>query len=138
MSVQDVQLPGTAFEQKTVRARSAEREAPGAPRSALRAPRSLAGSSLEVVFRPDPTLYDGRFANNGWLQELPKPVTKLTWGNAALMSPATAKRLGLMAGSGKPGINGGEHGQAIVDVVELIVQGRTVNAPVWAVPGHAD
>ena len=42
---------------------------------------------LEVIFRPDPTIYDGRFANNGWLQELPKPITKLTWDNAAIMSP---------------------------------------------------
>ena len=53
------------------------------------------GGGLELVFRPDPTVYDGRFANNGWLQELPKPLTKLTWDNAALMSPATAERLGI-------------------------------------------
>ncbi len=50
---------------------------------------------LEVSFRPDPTIYDGRFANNGWLQELPKPITKLTWDNAAIMSPATAARRGI-------------------------------------------
>ncbi len=49
---------------------------------------------LEIVFRPDPTIWDGRFANNGWLQELPKPLTKLSWDNAALLSPALARRLG--------------------------------------------
>ncbi len=127
-SVQDGRVPGTAFEQKKI------------PLTTGRAgvPPALRAAGLEVVFRPDPTLYDGRFANNGWLQELPKPVTKLTWGNAALMSPATARKLSLMAASGKPGINGGEHGQAIVDVAELTLQGRTVKAPVWAVPGHAD
>ena len=48
---------------------------------------------VEIVFRPDPSVYDGRFANNGWLQELPKPITRLTWDNAALLSPATAARL---------------------------------------------
>jgi molybdopterin-containing oxidoreductase family iron-sulfur binding subunit len=51
--------------------------------------------AFEIVFRTDPTVYDGRFANNGWLQELPKPLTKLTWDNVALISPATAERLGV-------------------------------------------
>ena len=54
-----------------------------------------AAHGLEIIFRPDPTIYDGRFANNGWLQELPKPLTKLTWDNAALVSPATAQKLQL-------------------------------------------
>lgn len=76
---------------------------------------------LEIVFRPDPTIWDGRFANNGWLQELPKPLSKLTWDNAALLSPATAERLGL----------------ASEDVVELQHAGRVVRAPVWILPGHA-
>jgi molybdopterin-containing oxidoreductase family iron-sulfur binding subunit len=77
---------------------------------------------LELLFQPDPHIWDGRFANNGWLQELPKPMTKLTWDNAALLSPATAERLGLPNEA----------------VVELHFQGRTVRAPVWIVPGHAD
>ena len=86
------------------------------------APRPAAAPSLELVFQPDPTIGDGRHANNGWLQELPKPVTKLTWDTAALLAPALAERLGL--GSG--------------DMVELARAGRSIEAPVWIVPGHAD
>jgi molybdopterin-containing oxidoreductase family iron-sulfur binding subunit len=88
----------------------------------LDTPPSIADpSSLELAFRPEPSLYDGRFANNGWLQELPRPVTKLTWDNAALIGPATAERLGLRN----------------EDVVELRFQGRAVRAPAWIVPGQA-
>ena len=83
---------------------------------------SNSGGALEAVFRPDPTIWDGEFANNGWLQELPKPLTRLTWDNAALMSIATAGALGVSNG----------------DVVELRLDGRSVEAPVWIVPGHAD
>ncbi len=90
---------------------------------------------LEIVFRPDPYVHDGRFANNGWLQELPRPITKLTWDNAALISPATAERLGLAY---EISSRGGEHGQVFADVVELQFQGRAVRAPVWIMPGHAD
>lgn len=80
------------------------------------------GGRLEVVFFPDPTVWDGRFANNGWLQELPKPLTKLTWDNAALISPALAEREQLAHG----------------DVVEITLEDRTLEAPVWVVPGHPD
>ena len=76
--------------------------------------------ALEVSFCPDPTIWDGRFANNGWLQELPKPLTKLTWDNAALVSPRTAERLGVS-----------NH-----DLVELSTGERTVRAPIWIVPGQ--
>src|SRR5262249_24349577 len=48
---------------------------------------------FEIIFRADPTIHDGRFANNGWLQELPKPLTKISWDNAAFVSPATAKKI---------------------------------------------
>jgi MoCo/4Fe-4S cofactor protein with predicted Tat translocation signal len=85
-------------------------------------PTAPAPPGLELVFRPDPTIWDGSFANNGWLQELPKPLTKLTWDNAALISPNTAQRLGL----------------ATADLVELRYRGRSVHAPVWVMPGHAD
>jgi MoCo/4Fe-4S cofactor protein with predicted Tat translocation signal len=83
-----------------------------------------AGSSgrLELVFRPDPTLGDGRFANNGWLQELPKPFTKLTWDNPALISPATAQELGVSSG----------------DIVRLTSNGRQLPVPVWIAPGQAE
>lgn len=75
---------------------------------------------LEINFRPDPTIWDGRFANNGWLQELPKPLTKLTWENAVLISPLTAEGLGLATG----------------DWVEIAFAGRSVEGPVWLLPGH--
>ncbi len=78
--------------------------------------------ALELVFRPDPTMYDGRYTNNGWLQELPNPITSLTWGNAALMSERTAQRLGL----------------AQSDAVEIAHGGRSIRIPVCIVPGHAE
>ena len=108
----------------------AERLGEGEPRVS-----GAASGNLEIVFRPDPTLFDGRLANNGWLQELPKPLTRLTWGNAALMSPATAKRLGLASG---PSGHGGEHGEAMVDVVELRYRGATLEAPIFPMPGQPD
>src|SRR5262249_38840997 len=92
-------------------------------------------AGYEVVFQPDPTIYDGRFANNGWLQELPKPMTALTWDNAAIMSPATAKELGVDLGSYA---HGGEHGGYHPDVVELQFGDAKVRAPIWIMPGHAD
>ena len=78
--------------------------------------------SLEIIFRPDPNIYDGRWANVGWLQELPKPVTNLSWDNAALVSGATLTKYGLEED----------------DIVELSVNGRKVNAPVIVAPGHPD
>jgi molybdopterin-containing oxidoreductase family iron-sulfur binding subunit len=78
--------------------------------------------ALEIIFRPDPNVYDGRWSNVGWLQELPKPVTNLSWDNAALVSGATLTKLGLEED----------------DIVELTVQGRKVKAPVLVVPGHPD
>jgi len=86
---------------------------------------------LEVIFRPDPAIYDGRFANNGWLQEWPKPITKLTWDNAAIMSPQTASRLGVY-------YKVLEDGSQEVPMVDLAYGGRSLRAPVFIQPGHAE
>src|SRR5262249_40072029 len=83
--------------------------------AALPAPKVQSGD-LEFIFRPDPTIYDGRFANNGWLQELAKPITKLTWDNAALVSPATGLKLGIGRTIAS---RGGEHGQVRSSVVDI-------------------
>jgi MoCo/4Fe-4S cofactor protein with predicted Tat translocation signal len=81
----------------------------------------VADAGLELLFRPDPTVWDGRYANNGWLQECPKPLTQLTWSNAALISPALAAERGLVNG----------------DTIELRIGGRHTQAPVWIMPGQA-
>ena len=104
-------MPDTAFAPMTVSLRGDFASAAAAS----------AGQGLEVVFRPDPSVYDGRFANNAWLQELPKSMTKMTWDNPALIAPGTAMRLNLVSG----------------DVVELRQGGRTLRIPVWIAPGHA-
>jgi len=105
-------VPDTAFTPKTV-AVKAGFASQTQPRAAVQ--------GLEVVFRPDPTIHDGRFTNNAWLQELPKSLTKLTWDNAALISPGTADRLRLISG----------------DVVTLKHGDRTLRIPVWLAPGQA-
>jgi len=79
-------------------------------------------NALEVVFRPDPSIGDGEYANNAWLQEAPKPITRLTWDNAVMISPGTAQQMSLATG----------------DYVKLHLAGRQVQAGVFIVPGHAD
>ena len=103
--------------------------------SAPAAPAALVKGEFEINFRADPTMFDGRFANNGWLQELPKPITKLTWDNAVLMSPRTAKELNV---SKEFGWTAGERGRIEVSVVEIEYHGKKIKGPVWIMPGHAD
>jgi len=79
-------------------------------------------SPIELNFRRDPSIYDGRFSNNGWLQELPKPLTKLTWDNPIMIGPAMADRLKL----------------TFKDVAELEFQGKKVKGAVWIQAGHPD
>jgi molybdopterin-containing oxidoreductase family iron-sulfur binding subunit len=78
--------------------------------------------SIEIIFRPDPNIYDGRWSNVGWLQEMPKPVTSLSWDNAAIVSGATLTKLGLEED----------------DIVEITVGNGRVKAPVIVAPGHPD
>jgi Fe-S-cluster-containing dehydrogenase component len=84
-------------------------------------PLTQAPTTLELLLRPDPTIGDGRWANNGWLQELPKPLTQLTWDNAAMISPELAARMDLSNG----------------DMVELRLRGQAKRVPVWIMPGQA-
>ncbi len=90
---------------------------------ALLAQRPAREGTFELVFVPDYKLYDGRFANNGWLQELPDPITKLTWDNAALVSPADAAKLGI---------------RTYGDVLRIELAGRSVQIPAYILPGQAE
>ncbi|NOZ73972.1 MAG: TAT-variant-translocated molybdopterin oxidoreductase [FCB group bacterium] len=76
----------------------------------------------ELVIRPSASTYDGRFSNNGWLQELPDPVTKLTWDNAVLLSRSLAEELDVEN----------------QDVLRITVKGESIECPVWIMPGQAD
>ena len=96
---------------------------PPAPAAvAATAPSSSASNGFEIVFRADPTILDGRFGNNGWMQELPKPLSKLTWDNVAYVGFATAEKLGVKN----------------EDVIQITSEGRTIQMPVWVMPGTAD
>ena len=86
------------------------------------APQSKSVQGMEILFRPDPTLWDGSFANNGWLQEMPKPQNKMTWDNAIWISPKTSQQKNVNIG----------------DMAELTYQGRKIQGPIWIMPGHAD
>src|SRR5580698_10228628 len=111
-SLHDGWIAGTTFTPKSVNLKSATLP----PSSASDA------KSIEINFRRDPSVYDGSFSNNGWLQELPKPMSKLTWDNPVLISPAMASRLGLKT----------------EDLVTLELNGKTLTAPVWIQAGHPD
>jgi MoCo/4Fe-4S cofactor protein with predicted Tat translocation signal len=111
-SLHDGWIEGTAFASKSVTAKGE-----GASRSAQTDP-----NAIELNIRRDSTVYDGQFSNNGWLQELPKPMSKLTWDNAILIGPKMADRLQIK----------------VEDVVELELNGKKVRGPVWVQAGHPD
>lgn len=91
----------------------------------LQAPGEIAteapASGLEVVFAPGSSTYDGRYANNGWLQETPDVLTKITWQNAAILAPKTAKDLKVTIG----------------DIVRIELNNQTIELPVYVLPGQA-
>ncbi len=113
-SLHDGWIEGTTYSTKSVSVKASNFPAS-----------SSAGSdpnAIELNIRRDPTIYDGQFSNNGWLQELPKPMTKLTWDNAVLIGPKMAERLQIK----------------VEDVVELELNGKKVTGPVWIQAGHPD
>ncbi|MEJ7698523.1 MAG: hypothetical protein WKF71_02590 [Pyrinomonadaceae bacterium] len=110
---------------------------------------TASSGELEISILPDPCVYDGRFANNGWLQELPNPITKITWDNVALISPKTAQRLGINQGKEYNEYAGGVQGTTFVntkggnlfsDLVKLNYDGMEIDKPVpmWIQPGQPD
>ena len=106
-------VPNTARPSVPVTARNLQANLGTAP---------TATTELDVLLRPDPTLYDGRFANNGWLQELPKPLTTITWDNTVQVSPALAEKMGLNNS----------------DVVEVTTPAGKAKGPIWILPGQAE
>ena len=110
-SVYDGFVQGTALPPRTMRVRNSTYSPPSAH-----------SSGVELIILPDRSTYDGRFANNAWLQELPKPLTELTWDNPVMIGVAMAHRLGLEQES----------------VVELELQGRKAVGAIWIQPGHPD
>ena len=112
-SLHDGWIAGTDFQLKQITARAVNED------DSLY---TLVEVPIELNIRRDPTIYDGQFSNNGWLQELPKPMTKLTWDNAVLIGPKMAERLQIK----------------VEDVVELDLNGKKVTGPVWIQAGHPD
>jgi molybdopterin-containing oxidoreductase family iron-sulfur binding subunit len=117
-------VTGTAMQAaaRGSQAANAGAPAPAAPQPPTSASPSAASGGLEIIFRPDPTIWDGRFANNGWLQELPKPMSKATWDPSAWISPRLAEQQKLDD----------------YDLIELRYRGQTAKLPVLIVPGHPD
>ncbi|MFZ9931591.1 MAG: TAT-variant-translocated molybdopterin oxidoreductase [Chthoniobacterales bacterium] len=109
-------LPGTAWPEAAAAFNA------GAGTTLAASYRPAPSGELEIAFTPSSVIDDGRYANNGWLQETPDFATKITWDNAALVSPATAQALGLATG----------------DMVELSADGRRIEAAALVAPGHAD
>jgi MoCo/4Fe-4S cofactor protein with predicted Tat translocation signal len=112
-SLHDGWVDGTTYQPKQVSVKSANFQASSS---------AIDQSAIEINFRHDPSVYDGQFANNAWLQELPKPMSKMTWDNPLLMSPKMAERMGIQN----------------EDEVQIELNGKSVKMPVWVQAGHPD
>lgn len=139
--VHDGFVPNTAVAAKDVKVNPAFMSQPETAASGT--------GNLEISILPDPSVYDGRFTNNGWLQELPNPLTKITWDNVALVSPATAAKMNLNRGNDSDERSGGERPTAFInskggnmysDLCTLKYQGSAISkpVPVWIAPGQPD
>ena len=128
-SIHDGFIANTAFQPKTLALNSgwANQQTPPVQQPAA--------GTFELVFRTDPSIYDGRFSNNGWLQELPKPLTKVTWDNVAVVSPNSAQQIASVIDNGGA-TKGREHYVPLVEITDQ--QGQKVTAPLWVLPGQPD
>ena len=140
--VHDGFIPNSAPQAKSVSASTTFLSQPAAPAPAN-------AGNLEIIISPDPCVYDGRFTNNGWLQELPNPLNKITWENVGLISPKTAARLGVNRSYTEKELGGGEEGYAFIntkggnkfsDLVTVTYQGAQIEkgVPMWITPGQPD
>ncbi|HEX6805069.1 MAG TPA: TAT-variant-translocated molybdopterin oxidoreductase [Terriglobales bacterium] len=111
-ALHDGWIDGTTFQPKQVAVKTATQSAPAQAQS----------NGIELTFRRDPSVYDGQFSNNAWLQELPKPMTKMTWDNPVLIGVKMAQRLGVQK----------------KDWVKIELNGKTIEMPVWIQAGHPD
>ena len=99
----------------------------------LPAPSARQPQPIELSLKPDPTIYDGRFAGSGWLQELPKPQTKITWDNVLLVSAKTASDIGYDEKERGAMVN-----ERHTILVDLKYRGQSLRVPLWVIPGHPD
>lgn len=140
-AVHDGFIANTALPAKTVSASNAFLSQPtDAPSGS---------GKYEIAILPDPSIYDGRYSNNAWLQEVPNPLTKITWDNVALVSPKTAAELGVNQSRDPNSQAGGSEGTTFIntkggnlfsDLVEVTYQGGkiTQKVPMWVQPGQPD
>jgi MoCo/4Fe-4S cofactor protein with predicted Tat translocation signal len=114
LSIHNGFIEGSAGQPKTMKAKGANFPAS-----------QTQSQGVEVVFRPDPSIWDGRFSNNGWLQELPKPLTKVVWDNYVMIGPKMAKDLGFPAD---------QH----TYIAQIEYRGKKIEGPVWVQAGQPE